>query len=189
MRSRYIVYVIQYSESRSLTFNLGSTFNRISSLQFLCEPCLYEVAGLLPTMDATNAVAVGTGFSGVLNWAVKVIIMLGAAGIAGTDIPLSTAQSSQAAFIAFLSFSSATTLLFFPRARGTRLEGCWGNFGNDGLADKHKAWSVDMEPSMQGTTRWEILWECTAIYRLGEQKERGGTSLPADRDSVVVRST
>ena len=42
--------------------------------QFLCEPCLYEVAGLLPTMDATNAVAVGTGFSGVLNWAVKIII-------------------------------------------------------------------------------------------------------------------
>ena len=98
MRSRYIVYVIQYSESRSLTFNLGSIFNRISSLQFLCEPCLYEVAGLLPTMDATNAVAVGTGFSGVLNWAVKVIIMLGAAGIAGTDIPLSTPHTIEDKF-------------------------------------------------------------------------------------------
>lgn len=37
------------------------------------------------------------------------------------------------------------------------LENCWANFGKmPEIADKHKKWSVEQEPFMQGTTHWQI---------------------------------
>jgi len=37
------------------------------------------------------------------------------------------------------------------------LENCWANFGKmPQIAEKHKQWSVEQEPFMQGTTHWEI---------------------------------
>jgi len=37
------------------------------------------------------------------------------------------------------------------------LENCWSNFGKmPEIADKHKAWSIEQEPFMQGTTHWEV---------------------------------
>ena len=38
------------------------------------------------------------------------------------------------------------------------LEKCWANFGTvSDIGDKHKVWSVQQEPFMQGTTYWEVL--------------------------------
>ena len=41
------------------------------------------------------------------------------------------------------------------------LENCWANFGKmPQIAEKHKQWSVEQEPFMQGTTHWEIFGIC-----------------------------
>jgi len=37
------------------------------------------------------------------------------------------------------------------------LENCWSNFGKmPEIAEKHKQWSIEQEPFMQGATHWEI---------------------------------
>ena len=37
------------------------------------------------------------------------------------------------------------------------LENCWANFGKmPQISEKHKQWSIEQEPFMQGTTHWEI---------------------------------
>ena len=37
------------------------------------------------------------------------------------------------------------------------LEKCWANFGTiPDIGDQHKAWSLEQEPFMQGTTYWEV---------------------------------
>lgn len=110
----YLIALIAIESQSALRAVILMVAATISFGQYLIEPALYEVAGLMPSTETSRQIANGTGFSGFINQAVVIIIMLGMTGTSGSAISVEASRIQQVAYVCvFLAMAILTIVVWF----------------------------------------------------------------------------